>query len=126
MRIDCFTCAFSCVFFLELIAFIISNNNNHKSKGPKWIKCFSDENHFCGDGGGGNQIEKAASNNKAKRNASKATVKSVTDNLNTLNVNSRFIPDEAYAQYFLKNLRQLREEDALIDISFTQNEHVSI
>lgn len=30
-------------------------------------------------------------------------------------------PDESYAHFFLKNLRQLREENVLIDISFTQS-----
>ena len=34
--------------------------------------------------------------------------------------------DDNYAQYFLKHLRQLREEDVLIDISFSQNDNVGI
>ena len=33
-------------------------------------------------------------------------------------------PDESYSQFFLKNLRQLREESVLIDISFTQSNTV--
>ena len=33
-------------------------------------------------------------------------------------------PDESYAQFFIKNLRQLHEENILIDISFTQADTV--
>ena len=107
-------------------------NTHHTSI---WMKCFS-ESDLCGN----------SQKNKNKQNPhhpaqsipsrTAASTRTGTFSLknshnqtqdgtqtdNPMSASSRHIPDESYAQFFLKNLRNLREEDALIDISFSQKD----